>query len=509
MKILSIIFLLPIVLFSQETLYLNDTLLPDGVSIGVRNTDLDLDGRVDILKTTKHYENNQICGFEWNIYSSVEELSGEPTYIFYEESPLGFGLFCEGGHDVNGDGYDDLVVSNPGADFLYIYFGSENMDTEYDMLLRGSDNYHGIQTYQMGFGIFPKLGGDFNGDGYSDIYVASQTDIMFEMGFMHVFNGGPDIDKYDDFFVKGEIGEDWGTIPSIGDLNGDGYDDLVVKGKKYPETRYQMIIFMGSESGLIEEPRHIIPNQQGVLSFTAEGDYNGDGKNDLVFQNTDYSLKILYFDDDFEISNSKTYSSPGSIIAYFSKLNINNDGYDDLGFSRFSSEEIPIMIFTGPIDFDSPPQYQYENSDPNQLAGDGFFNMGDILDKGYDQIITGPYQMPGHYRTNLLVRDKEDSGIDETLHTMELKAQNYPDPFNPTTNIYFDSREFQTFTLKIFNLKGEVVYNKLYNSNNKRKETIEFNGSNLSSGTYLYTITLEDPIKKWNKVFKGKMCLIK
>jgi hypothetical protein len=143
------------------------------------------------------------------------------------------------------------------------------------------------------------------------------------------------------------------------------------------------------------------------------------------------------------------------------------------------------------------------------LAGDGFNNMGDILNKGYDQIKTGPYEDPGHYRTNLLVRDKEDSGISEIVHTMELKATNYPEPFNPTTTIVFDSREFQTFELKVFNLKGETVYSKLYNSNDVRRETLEFDSPNLSSGTYLYTITLEDQNKRWNKVYRDKMTYIK
>ncbi len=68
--------------------------------------------------------------------------------------------------------------------------------------------------------------------------------------------------------------------------------------------------------------------------------------------------------------------------------------------------------------------------------------------------------------------------------------QNYPNPFNPNTTIKFNITEPQKVKLIVYSLLGEevkvLVDEYLYSGNN----SVQFNGSGLSSGVYIYKIIL-------------------
>jgi photosystem II stability/assembly factor-like uncharacterized protein len=83
--------------------------------------------------------------------------------------------------------------------------------------------------------------------------------------------------------------------------------------------------------------------------------------------------------------------------------------------------------------------------------------------------------------------------------------QNYPNPFNPVTTIEFSLPKTAKVTLNIFDVAGRLVKTELnnltYASGNYK---ITFDGSNLSSGVYFYSLLVDD-----NKADTKKMVLIK
>jgi hypothetical protein len=80
----------------------------------------------------------------------------------------------------------------------------------------------------------------------------------------------------------------------------------------------------------------------------------------------------------------------------------------------------------------------------------------------------------------------ESSNIPEsiTLH------QNYPNPFNPVTNIIIELKEKTDVMLEVFNSLGERVAVLLNKELPSGSTSISFDGSSLSSGIYLYRLSV-------------------
>jgi hypothetical protein len=71
-------------------------------------------------------------------------------------------------------------------------------------------------------------------------------------------------------------------------------------------------------------------------------------------------------------------------------------------------------------------------------------------------------------------------------------SQNYPNPFNPTTNLEFGISDLGFVSLKVYNASGKEVATLVNEVKPAGYYTVSFNGANLSSGIYFYTIQAGD-----------------
>jgi hypothetical protein len=204
---------------------------------------------------------------------------GGPDDGVSEYSPTGAG-------DLNGDGYADLVVGAPqamrGEGRVHVYFGSAaGLPLGPSLSLTDRDASGGT------FGASVASAGDLNGDGYADLVVLAHS--ATHAGRVHVYFGsaaglsitpslslgGPDEVSY------------YGAVATDGDVNGDGYADLVVGGYRGMDLAQNVLVHFGSASGLSPTPSmSLVQPEERVgafgMSLTSAADVNGDGYADLV-----------------------------------------------------------------------------------------------------------------------------------------------------------------------------------------------------------------------------------
>src|SRR5262245_62051016 len=147
--------------------------------------------------------------------------------------------------DVNGDGYDDVIIganffpSEGGQGRAYLYFGGPAIDSLADLVIPFPPGGSGW------FGISVASAGDFNGDGYPDIIVGARYAVFSGKAF--IYYGGPSLDATPDLTLTGENTGSWfgSSVASVGDVNGDGFDDVIVGAPNYGSQAGRAYVFLG------------------------------------------------------------------------------------------------------------------------------------------------------------------------------------------------------------------------------------------------------------------------
>src|SRR5215216_3384306 len=200
-----------------------------------------------------------------------------------------FGNSVANAGDVNGDGYPDVIVGSWTSDVptgdagsAYVYFGGPQADGVPDLTLHG-------QAFDDNFGTSVAAAGDMNGDGYGDLIVGAWRAVSStRTGRAYVYFGGANPDAIPDLIVSGEaINDHFGVaVCSGGDLNGDGFSDIVVGASGYPSgagAGRAYVYFGGSVPNNVVDARLTGSANGDAFGFAiASGDVNGDGKPDLL-----------------------------------------------------------------------------------------------------------------------------------------------------------------------------------------------------------------------------------
>jgi len=93
---------------------------------------------------------------------------------------------------------------------------------------------------------------------------------------------------------------------------------------------------------------------------------------------------------------------------------------------------------------------------------------------------------------------------DEILPLYTKLYKNYPNPFNPTTEISYSLKSQGMVTLSVFNTKGELVRTLVSQKMPSGKHSVNFSADGLNSGIYFYRLVVEDKV-----VASRKMMMLK
>lgn len=222
--------------------------------------------------------------FATNDMSVIAEFQGEHHYS-------GFGHAIES-LDFNHDGYTDLVVFSGSYGYtvgvggargkVYIYYGGPNFNSD----TSPSVTLEGTTTMVM-LNIFNV--GDMNGDGYEDlcIYDYSPLPSQEDRRLRFYFGGSDSLDN-PDHVISFSYNDEVLRVSNMGDFDGDGYDDV---GLHYilrqPSYIKKFTIMWGGE--LVEQVVLEYAYNNAISSISGIGDLDGDGYRDfaLGFTNPD------------------------------------------------------------------------------------------------------------------------------------------------------------------------------------------------------------------------------
>jgi hypothetical protein len=134
--------------------------------------------------------------------------------------------------DLNADTVPDFAIGVPQNDTasysdggkVMIYFGGAGIDATPDLEIEGTNT-----SDQYGYNIAPA--GDVNNDGYDDLLVGTPFNdtTQTSAGRVYIYYGGDPMDTTVDVTMAGEeVGNFFGiSATGVGDINNDGYDDVV------------------------------------------------------------------------------------------------------------------------------------------------------------------------------------------------------------------------------------------------------------------------------------------
>jgi flagellar hook capping protein FlgD/FG-GAP repeat protein/VCBS repeat protein len=309
-----------------------------GASVA-RAGDVNGDGYGDVIVGADQYNNT---GAAW-VYYGPPGSGIPPTQLFGTSINGHFGNPVASAGDVNGDGYGDVIVgaslddaaaTDAGRAFIYLG-GPMGLSTTAQIALMPV----GLELANAHFGAAVACAGDYNGDGYDDVIVGEpnrdwrpdlDSGIVPQAGAFEVYPGSATgiqagaIDGRTYAVAGWAMGN---SVASAGDVNGDGYADVIV-GTPFANSGTGIVdVFAGSPSSSHQDIFFRNGDQASSAfgnSVASAGDINGDGLSDVV-------VGAVFEDNGTARDAGAVYVFQSPLNYYFAEKWYGNNAFDNFG----------------------------------------------------------------------------------------------------------------------------------------------------------------------------------
>lgn len=378
--------------------------------------------------------------------------------------------------DVNGDGYDDLLITaqkpintNDSLGEVYVIYGKENgFAATLDVSTLNGTN--GFTIPQIPFPELTVKGvGDVNADGLGDFIIGASAPVAESYVVFGRSNGfGTSLDLTSlngttGFKVIGVPGAAPISVSGAGDVNNDGYDDLVI-GTPGSGQAFEGSIFVifGKDSGFnsqfsltsLSSPSGTFgfaiygTDQLGLAgaSVSRAGDVNGDGIGDLLIgsqaDSTAPAKSYLIYGKQGTFSSinlDNLNGTNGSVLqgnlsfgfSVSSAGDINNDGFADLligapdtnpANKAFAGAAYVVFGKSGGLganfninSLNGTNGFIIQGAAPGDVAGVSVSNMGDFNGDGIADLLIGASQANGGKGAAYVIYGKQGGSFGTTI----------------------------------------------------------------------------------------------
>lgn len=468
-----------------------------GISVGSAG-DLNADGFIDVVVGANGVGADN--GEAYIYLGSANGLSSSPALTLSGfNAGDQFGVSVSSAGDVNGDGYSDLVIGAFGSGGtaqgeVYIYYGGPAiLSPSPPLILLDVD-----ATNNDNFGLSVAGVGDVNGDGYSDIVVGACGANSYK-GKAYLYLGGhsglsvtPAVT-----LIGGAIGDYFGfSVSGAGDINGDGFSDLLVGAPTNSTGSGAAYLYLGGEGVFSTTPAcslHGISLNDGFgWNLSGCGDVNGDGFSDFVVGAygvaTNTGAAYIYYGNASVVFPSAsvilngfhTNDDFGHVVS--SAGDVNGDGYSDLLIGSWAGgmngRDGAYLYLGGSAGLALTPEVSFAPLTPAEVFGASGTGIGDVNSDGFSDILIGAYGAASIAGASYLYYGNKHPGVNNNLRLYNadlltpIQQSNMADP-----NLFGAGLFAKSF---LGRQKGKLVWETVRNGN-------PFSGNPITNSTAFTT----------------------